>query len=225
MPYSFSPGRPLSAQDLIRTTLKTAAGADCVLVSFHPDGSSPSPAILKVPARESVRGILSVSKSDEFEAFAEDDFICQRCGRKAPEVLLCLGEVKQFAVSDRDYVTICIDCDQAIRPQGFSIRETISSEEESELRKQQLDFMANFQSLSDSWSVLVPDYSLSEKEKCLLCELILQFGADEILTGMRKAAYSYVESIDGAPTDQSVSFAFRRVGGICHNTRLQKITP
>lgn len=222
LPCSIRPEHPLSAQDLIRSALDSACPTNRVLVSFHREGSSPAPIILKECPQSSAREILARLKFPECEPFAEDEFTCQRCGRQAPEALLFLGEVKQFAVSDRDYVTICIDCDQAIRVQGDSIRDTIFREEEIELRKQQLDFMAKFQHLSDSWPALVPHYSLGAREKHLLCELISKYEVAEIKNGMQIAVNAYVESVDGMPTNTSASFAFRRVGGICHNKRFRE---
>jgi hypothetical protein len=182
----------LPAQDLVRTALNSAGAASHIIVSFRPEGSSSASGILKEPPQGSVGDIFTASKSDKLEVFAEDDFTFQRCGRNARDVILCLGEASKCGAFNRSFITICIECDHAIRPKGSSIRDALSSDES--LRNEQFELMGEFQRLSEHWSTLVPHYSLSSNQKGLICNLISKFKPEEIMIAMRKAAHKYIET-------------------------------
>jgi hypothetical protein len=84
---------------------------------------------------------------------------------------------------------------------------------------------AEFEKLLAFWEEVAPGFSLNERGKFDLRNLMLQFGVDEIREAIRKAANYYLVFEDGKVTTASAGKAWGKVGGICCVQRVEKDRP
>ena len=69
---------------------------------------------------------LAVSKKLRFEAFKRDEFTCQYCGRKTPEVVLELDHIiPRSKGGDDDLENLTTSCFECNRGKGDSLLDTI----------------------------------------------------------------------------------------------------
>lgn len=187
----------------------------------------------------------AISKSAGFEVFKRDSFTCQYCGRKAPDVLLVIDHIKPVSKDGTNdllnLITACKDCNAGKSDKELKDHTVIDKQrqqlEELQERKEQIEMMFEWQKglsdldgqiiqqLSDFWSEQVPGYSLSETGIKGLKSLKRKFDLDEIMQAMKIASEQYLKFQDGAPTKESVEFAWKKVGGICSNRRRQEEKP
>lgn len=187
----------------------------------------------------------SLSKSLRFEVFKRDSFTCQYCGRKAPEVLLEVDHIEPIAKGGTDnvlnLVASCKDCNSGKSAKRLS-ETTILDKQRAQLdelqeRREQIEMMFQWQKgllglqdevvggLSQVWAEHVPGYSLNETGVRALKKLTKTYSVDELVAAIRVAADQYLIFEDGKPTQESVENAWKKVGGICRISRLERDNP
>ena len=81
----------------------------------------------------------SISQKLRFEIFKRDNFTCQYCGRKAPNVVLEVDHIKPVAEGGKNtitnLITSCFDCN---RGKG---KRTLNNLVEMELKQEQLEIL------------------------------------------------------------------------------------
>lgn len=187
----------------------------------------------------------ALTKSLRFEVFKRDSFTCQYCGQKSPDVLLEIDHIEpvsQGGTNDiLNLLTSCKACNSGKSDRRLSDTSVVEKQrrqlEELQERKEQIEMMFQWQKglldLDDSvtdqlasyWSEVVPGYSLNEYGIKTLKKLRKNFEVAEIMAAMKVAAESYLTFHEGAPEQGSVEFAWKKIGGICRLTRLEKESP
>lgn len=187
----------------------------------------------------------SLSKSIRFEVFKRDSFTCQYCGRKAPDVLLEADHIEPVAKGGTDdllnLITACKDCNSGKSDKRLSETTVLDKQraqlEELQERREQIDMMFQWQKglldlqdevvdrLHEIWAAHVPGFTLNEHGIHCLKKLNKTYSVDEIVSAIRIAADQYLEFQDGKPTKDSVEVTWKKVGGICRMTRLDRENP
>lgn len=187
----------------------------------------------------------AISKKIRFEVFKRDSFMCQYCGRKAPEILLQIDHIDPVATGGGNAIlnllTSCEECnagksDRKLSDHSFLDKQRTQLQLLQE-RKEQIEMMFEWQKglvdldedvterLAKFWSQQVPGFSLNENGLKGLKRLRRRFETSEIMEAIRIASESYVQLHKGKPTQESVESAWKKVGGICSNRRREKENP
>jgi hypothetical protein len=186
-----------------------------------------------------------IPKSIRFEIFKRDNFTCQYCGKKAPDVVLHVDHIHPVSKGGTNdllnLITSCIDCnlgksDRTLADTTIIDRKRTQIEELQE-RRDQIEMMMEWQrglveldqylieQVSGFWAKLVEPYQLTEQGLQSLKKLLRQNNADEIMEAMRIATQQYLQYNSDQPTQESVSHAWSKVGGICKTKKLEKNKP
>lgn len=188
---------------------------------------------------------LPIPKSIRFEIFKRDKFTCQYCGRKAPDIVLHIDHmtpVSKGGTNDLlNLITSCIDCNLGKSNRTLTDTTIIDRQrtqiEELQERREQIEMMMEWQrglveldqylveQVAEFWSELVEPYRLTEQGLKSLKKLLRQYDADEVIEAMRIAAEQYLQYKDDQPTQESVSQAWTKVGGICKTKKMEKSKP
>lgn len=188
---------------------------------------------------------MALGKRLRFEVFKRDSFTCQYCGRKAPDVLLQVDHIQPKSKKGKDtiinLITACRDCNLGKTNNLLSENTVMEKQrkqlEELQQKKEQLEFMFEWQKslldieetlvqkLSNYWSEKVKGYRLTESGLLSLRSLVKQYQLDEILKAINIATTNYLVCNNETFTQTSVEDAFKKVGGICHNTKLARENP
>ena len=142
----------------------------------------------------------SLSKKIRFEVFKRDEFTCQYCGRKAPDVILNVDHITPVAKGGTDdifnLITSCFDCNNGKRDIPLDKQTELDKQRESlemlEERRKQIDMLYKWKtelsSLKDYALQKALDYlheqygiGLTETGEKNLKKWIKQFGLDEVL--------------------------------------------
>lgn len=175
-----------------------------------------------------------ISKRIRFEVFKRDQFTCQYCGRKAPDVVLHVDHVDPVArggdSSIINLLTACVNCNLGKSDRTLSDASALAKQraqlESLQIRREQLQMMAQWKrglmSLQDDaagialglWEKLTT-YSLNEHGKRQLAKMIRKYPLDEILDGMQDATERNLQLEDGKPTRDSVQKAWDFLDRAC----------
>lgn len=79
--------------------------------------------------------------------------------------------------------------------------------------------------LSEYWSELVTGYSLNDNGKMKLKKLTRKYQLEEIMTAMKISSEQYLIIENGNYKQESVENAWNKIGGICHNRKLERDNP
>lgn len=178
---------------------------------------------------------MGISRKLRFEVFKRDAFTCQYCGCKAPDVVLQVDHIKPKSKAGTDdilnLVTSCSECNAGKSNRELSDHEVIRQKrkqlEELQARKEQLEMMFEWQKglldleaetlnrLASYWTSLTPGFSLNDRGRKDLRQLLIRFGAQAVMAAMKTSAEQYLQSEAGKLTQDSVELAWKRVGGIC----------
>ena len=188
---------------------------------------------------------IPVSKKIRFEVFKRDKFICQYCGRSAPDVVLNVDHIKPVAEDGTNdilnLITSCFDCNSGKRDKLLS-DDTVIKKQQAQLealqeRKEQIEMMFEWKKglleiddqitnqLAEYWSELVTGYSLNDNGKAKLKELSRKYQLDEIMTAMKISSEQYLIIENGNYKQESVENAWKKIGGICYNRKLERDNP
>lgn len=196
-------------------------------------------------ASENMAQRKTFTKSLRFEIFKRDSFTCQYCGQKSPDVLLEIDHIEPVSKGGTNDIlnllTSCKACNSGKSDRRLSDASVVEKQrrqlEELQDRKEQIEMMFQWQKglldLDDSvtdqlasyWSEIVPGYSLNENGIKALKKFRKNFEISEIMAAMKVAAESYLTFNEGCPEQGSVELAWKKIGGICRLTRLEKESP
>ena len=172
-----------------------------------------------------------LSKRIRFEVFKRDNFTCQYCGAKAPDVILEVDHIKPVKEDGTNeimnLITSCFDCNRGKSSKKISDNSMIEKQrkqiEELNLKRQQLEMMLEWKegvnNIDDQKVDMIFDYINSFTTNYVLineCKL-------EIKQWVKKYSYSIIEeSIEIAfkkyfdNTDGSLTNTFNKIGAILH---------
>lgn len=176
-----------------------------------------------------------LSKKIRFEVFKRDKFVCQYCGRMAPDIILEVDHIVPVAEGGTDdmlnLITSCRDCnrgkgktrisdDTEIKKQQQQLVELAEKREQTEmlmewkrelasLLNEQADMLADYIGAMTQW---IPN----EKGIIDLKRWIAEFGFEEVQESI-DISYSYYFY----GSEKTWEKAFSKIGGICYNRRKQ----
>lgn len=176
-----------------------------------------------------------LSKKIRFEVFKRDKFVCQYCGRMAPDVILEVDHIVPVAEGGTNemlnLITSCRDCNRGKGKARISENTEVKKQQEqlyelAEKREQTqmlMDWKRELASLLNEQANLLSDYigeitnwELSETGLASVKKLIKEFGFEEVQESI-DISFSYY--YDGS--ESSWGKAFSKIGGICYNRRKQ----
>jgi hypothetical protein len=173
----------------------------------------------------------NISKKMRFEVFKRDSFICQYCGRSAPNVILEVDHIKPVAEGGKNTVmnliTSCRDCNRG--------KGKIKLDDKTEVLKQkavmddlnekrlQMEMMIQWKTELEEMTEKQVDvieeklvetscYRLNEHYKKRLKVLIKEFGFGIVYDASEIASIQYY----------SISDKMQKLGGICYNLRKKR---
>ena len=177
----------------------------------------------------------TISKKTRFEVFKRDSFKCQYCGTSAPEAILVVDHIDPFSKGGADemvnYITACQGCNAGKSDRVLSDSTTLQKQkaqlDELNMRREQLEMMMQWraglkeiselevESASDAWSAHAAGWSLNEKGLKELRGYIKKYGLTSVLDAIESASESYIrtDNDSGDATQESVSLAWKKVGG------------
>ena len=180
-----------------------------------------------------------LSKKTRFEVFKRDKFTCQYCGRMAPDVILEVDHLKPVAKggdnSMLNLITSCKECnrgkrdielsdDTSVKKQQAQLKMLAERKEQLEMILQWRDGLKQIENESISAVTKVIEdrtgCSVTDDGKGLIRKWIREFSLIEVLDATEIAINQYYNK-----TKSSLEFAFNKISGICHNTRVQKNDP
>lgn len=179
----------------------------------------------------------TITKKVRFEVFKRDNFTCQYCGSAAPDVVLHLDHIEPVAKGGDNEVlnliTSCVNCnagksDRRLDDQSIVAKQRQQLAELSE-RREQIEMMLawrnGLKSIKDSeadaaaghWKELLGGhFSLTPTGIQEAKKLIRKFGFSAVVDAMGVVTETYVRlDGDGKPDAESVSAAFKKIGGVC----------
>ena len=165
--------------------------------------------------------------------FKRDKFVCQYCGRSAPDVVLEVDHIVPVSKggdnSMLNLITSCRDCnrgksnvelsdDAAVKKQKQQLDELADRREQTEMmvkwRKELLDASLKEVEAVQDLLLAFTGYCANDVGRLAIRKLIDRFGLDEVMTSTELAIVQY---FDG--TEQSWEHAFGKIGGICYNRK------
>jgi hypothetical protein len=177
----------------------------------------------------------SLSKKIRFEVFKRDSFTCQYCGRAAPEVILHADHIQPVSKDGEDdilnLITSCVDCnagksDRLLSDDSVVLRQKSQLDELQE-RREQIEMMLDWRqglrgideigirAAADEWESITNGYYLTEPGLLALKKLIKKFGLQSVMDAMQKSIRYLQTDGNGQMTQESVDYAWSKVGGIC----------
>lgn len=182
-----------------------------------------------------------LSKKLRFEVFKRDNFTCQYCGRRAPEVILQCDHVKPVAgggLNDMlNLVTSCVDCNAGKGARVLSDQATLAKQvdqlAELQSRREQIEMMIEWRRGLDNvqtdavdraaqrWTEIAENTSeLSKAGKDKLRRWIKEYGLDHVLRAMSESIDTYGRRNNDQEYDnESITWAFGKLGGVCRVMR------
>lgn len=177
----------------------------------------------------------SLSKAIRFEVFKRDSFACQYCGRTAPDVILEVDHIVPVAKGGTDdllnLVTSCRECNRGKSAKPLDDNSAVALQraelEKLEQQKMMLDWKRELMSIVDDqveyldeFLIQTTPYGMSDTAKIKIKRLISQYGFNEVEKAL-KIAFSRYFRFGTSDDNHCWCEAFRKIGGICYNRRMQ----
>lgn len=179
-----------------------------------------------------------------FEVFKRDNFTCQYCGAKAPDVILNVDHIKPVKTGgDNDIsnlITSCFPCNSGKGARELDDNAVIEKQraqlEELNERRLQLEMLlewreglrelksAELDAVSDYWSKHT-GYSLTDFGKNKLKKWLKKFGQKEVLEGMDICIEQYCSYEEDEITKDSIDKAFDYIPRVLGVRRVEKDKP
>lgn len=173
-----------------------------------------------------------LTKKTRFEVFKRDNFTCQYCGKKAPEVILEVDHIKPVCKEGKNdimnLITSCFDCN---RGKG---KRQLNDKTEVEKQRQQMEMLnekrLQFEMLL-AWRhelrqerqmeinaianllEVESGYMLEEDDKTFIAKAIHEFGFETVCNAAEIAVLQYIKRGGTYWLEQ----ALKKLGGICYN--------
>lgn len=182
----------------------------------------------------------AIRKSVRFEVFKRDNFTCQYCGKKAPDVILHVDHINPVSKGgDNEIINLLTSCEPCnlgksdrLLSDSASIDRQRAQLEELNERREQLEMMLAWRdSLKDlDEDILgevvarvesyIGDHSVNDHGKSLVRKWLKKFSVSEILDA---AEIAYERHIDAGVTSEAVSAFFLAIPKICATKRLPEV--
>jgi hypothetical protein len=177
----------------------------------------------------------SISKKTRFEVFKRDEFTCQYCGKKAPNVILEVDHInpKSKGGSDKilNFVTSCRECNRgkrdvplddqsALQKQRRQIEELQEKREQAEMMFKWRESLANLDHdilnrVVEYINNKISKFSLNNSGKRTIEKLIKKFSLPDILESVDLSAKKYLKyNTSDNPIKESVEDFIDKIGGI-----------
>lgn len=169
-----------------------------------------------------------------FEVFKRDNFTCQYCGRKSPDVVLEVDHINPVNNGGKNdilnLVTSCFDCNRGKGKKKLSDHSEIEKQmNELELmneRRKQIEMLIQWRKELrniineevDSIAEIFTDnsgFELSENDRKTIHRLLHEFDYNIVSEAAEIACFQYVKY----GRDYTLSNAFKKLGGICYNLK------
>lgn len=182
----------------------------------------------------------AINKKLRFEVFKRDKFICQYCGKKAPDVILHIDHIVALANGGTDdifnLITSCNECN--LGKSSIPLDKNVVSDqkakqlEELQERREQIEMMFNWKKSLDDLRTyasnllteyienIISPYKLNEKGKSDINRLSKKYQIDEIFLAVDKGKTIYLKySPEGELIQESVNNFLLKIGGIIFMNR------
>ena len=183
-----------------------------------------------------------ISKKIRFEIFKRDKFICQYCGKKAPDVVLNIDHINPVAKGGTNelmnLITSCFDCNNGKRDKKLDDSSVVEKQRKQlellQERREQIELMLEWKkSLSDFDNDVVEmlvDYinskiaplSLNENGKQRIVKWLKKFSTEQILDAIDISAKQYLQYENGEIEKTSAETFLKKIGGVM---TVQKMPP
>jgi hypothetical protein len=187
----------------------------------------------------------ALSKKVRFEVFKRDSFKCQYCGHSAPDVVLEVDHIHPVAGGGTNditnLVTACDSCNGGKSATPLSddaaVKKSKAQLDQLQARREQIEMMAEWQrglvdlgelalrAFADLWAGLAVGWHINEAGRATARKWIQQFGVAEVLESARIAGAAYLKFEDGRATQESVTNAFGKIGGVCVTRQRERDCP
>lgn len=177
----------------------------------------------------------SLSKKVRFEVFKRDSFVCQYCGRSAPETVLHVDHIQPVSKEGSDdilnLITSCRECNtgksNTLLSDDTAIARQKAQLDELNHRREQLELMLQWRkelkaidghaldAAVAAWDGVSGGFELTERGGDALKKLISKFGLAIVLDAIEDSGRYIKRDEDGNVTHESVETAFDKLGGIC----------
>lgn len=176
----------------------------------------------------------AISKKLRFEVFKRDNFTCQYCGRKAPDVVLEVDHLNPVSKGGKNELinltTSCFECNRGKSDRTLDDNSIVNIQrnqlEEANEKIEQMKLMVKWKEELDSGKdLLVESISNLLNKKCS-CSLNA-FGKKGISKAIRDFGYDAVYDATNIAIEQysEVEEAVKKIPGICYNTKMKKENP
>lgn len=172
-----------------------------------------------------------LSKRVRFEVFKRDNFTCQYCGAKAPDVILEVDHIKPVKEDGTNeimnLITSCFDCNRGKSSKKISDNSMIEKQrkqiEELNIKRQQLEMMLEWKEGVNNINEFEVDnifqfinsytdkYILADHCKLEIRQWIKKYSYESITNAIEIAFEKYFDNTDG-----SLTFTFNKIGAILH---------
>lgn len=185
-----------------------------------------------------------LAKGLRFEVLKRDNFTCQYCGDKAPNVLLHVDHMHPVVEGGKDDIlnltTSCEPCNLGKGARRLDDSAILSKQidqlAELQARRDQLDMLFQWKqglaSLHDEGAQRAATFlqehfvfGLSDHGMRELKKYIKKCGLPAVLDAIPVAADNYLVMDGGVPTTESFGAAFDKIPGICHLAKLDDEKP
>jgi hypothetical protein len=187
----------------------------------------------------------SISKKARFEVFKRDNFTCQYCGAKAPDVILHVDHINPVSKGGGNdilnLITACAGCNGGKSDRLLSDRSEIEKQrgqlEELNERRQQLEWMLEWRDQlerveDDTLTALVRDwegratgYGINDHGRRNLTKWLKRFSVEELLNAIKLASEQYLVFEGDEPTAESVQKAFSMIPRVAGGVRIAADAP
>lgn len=152
----------------------------------------------------------SISKKVRFDVFKRDNFTCQYCGKKAPDVVLEVDHIKPVSKGGNNgmmnLITSCFDCNRGKSDKTLNENQTLAKElkqmEQLSQRKEQIEMMFKWQNelLNQDDMIIkkIHEYittisgeTLNEYGMTYITKWIKKYSIEEILKGVKESINAY----------------------------------
>jgi hypothetical protein len=174
-----------------------------------------------------------ISTRTRFEIFKRDQFTCQYCGKKAPDVILNVDHIKPVSDGGTNHLlnltTSCQACNggksDKLLSDSSAVERSRAQAELTEERRQQIKLMAEWQielaqmnpeldAVNQALQVISKGHTLTEIGKKNMRKLLREFSVQEIIEALAIAWDQYTPDV-----------ALSKVGGIAQNLKIQREDP
>ena len=180
-----------------------------------------------------------------FEIFKRDKFICQYCGRSAPDVVLHIDHIQPIKEGGgnqfENLITSCVDCNLGKGARKLSddnvLKKRKAQLDELQERREQIGMMLEWQkglegldnlsieAFSELLKDILPGRELTDEGKRRFSREIRRFGLSELMECARISAGQYLKYDNGRPTDASVIKTLDYIARIAANRKRVRENP